>query len=76
MLKIMLPPRGEEELEVVWSGGMELLPPRDQRPDPTWTPPKRLYNRKRKKEAKEAKGLTGSERSREEGNEDGNDTDI
>ena len=36
----------EDDLEVVWSGGMELLPPRDQRPDPTWLAPKRKYTKK------------------------------
>lgn len=35
----------DEELIVVWSGKMELLPPRDQRPDPTWAAPKRKYNK-------------------------------
>lgn len=35
-----------EELQVVWEGWMELLPPRSQRPDPTWGGVKRVYNRK------------------------------
>lgn len=35
----------EVEYEVVWNGG-ELLPPRPTKPDDTWTPPRRLYNRK------------------------------
>lgn len=35
------------EYEVVWNGG-PLLPPRDQRPDSTWTAPNRKYNMKQK----------------------------
>jgi hypothetical protein len=33
-----------EQFEVVFSGG-ELLPGRDQKPDPTWEAPKRKYNK-------------------------------
>ncbi len=36
----------DEELVVVWSGADELLPPRETKPDLTWEPPRRLYNRK------------------------------
>lgn len=36
----------DEELVVVWSGADELLPPRQTKPDLTWEPPRRLYNRK------------------------------
>lgn len=35
-----------EEYEVVWSGKMPLLPERTTKPDITWVPPKRLYNKK------------------------------
>lgn len=34
-----------DELEVVWSGRMELLPPRPTKPSDTWQPPRRLYNK-------------------------------
>lgn len=37
-----------EKLEVVWTGDMELLPPREQRPDPTWVAPKKQVNKNRK----------------------------
>ena len=37
--------KDDEELVVVWAGG-PLLPERSQHPDPTWTGPKRVYNRK------------------------------
>ena len=36
----------KDELEVVWSGKDELLPPRDQKPNFTWVAPKRKYTRK------------------------------
>lgn len=38
----------DEELVVVWSGADELLPSRETKPDLTWEPPRRLYNRKQK----------------------------
>ena len=34
-----------DELEVIWSGRMELLPPRPTKPSDTWQPPRRLYNK-------------------------------
>jgi hypothetical protein len=34
------------EFEVVWSGSDALLPPRQTKPDLTWEPPRRLYNKK------------------------------
>lgn len=40
--------REDEELVVVWSGAMELLPPRPQHPDPTWEAPKSQVNKNRK----------------------------
>lgn len=44
------------EYEVVWSGKDELLPPRDQHPDPTWTAPKQQVNKNRKQPNLERKG--------------------
>ena len=35
-----------DEWEVVWDGSKPLLPPRESKPDPTWEPSKRLYNRR------------------------------
>ncbi len=37
-----------DNLETVWDGSMKapLLPPRETKPDLTWEPPRRLYNRK------------------------------
>lgn len=34
------------EFETVWSGADELLPPRSTKPDLTWEPPRRLYNKR------------------------------
>lgn len=33
----------DDEMEVVWSGRDELLPPRASRPGDTWTRPRRMY---------------------------------
>lgn len=41
----------EEELEVVWTGDMPLLPPREQRPHFTYVEPKRKYTFKKDKQA-------------------------
>jgi hypothetical protein len=43
-----MPDEFDKDLEVVWNGEMKapLLPPRETKPDLTWEPPRRLYNRK------------------------------